>query len=58
MTLAMRLEEPIDWEIDLRSLTALPDGLVLPQTIGGSLDLRSLTALPDGLREKFTVLDN
>ena len=34
----------------LSSLTTIPDGFKLPDSIGGSLDLRSLTTIPDGFK--------
>ena len=34
----------------LRGLTAIPEGLKLPESIGGGLDLRGLTAIPEGLK--------
>ncbi len=37
-------------DLDLRSLTALPEGVTL--SAGGYLDLRSLTALPEGVTLK------
>ena len=54
-TLDLTNPASINWETDLSSLTALPEGLKLPDTIGGGLDLSSLTALPEGLKLPDTI---
>jgi len=38
--------EEIEGDLDLGSLTSIPDGF--NPTVGGYLDLRSLTSIPDG----------